>query len=98
MSATLRVSDFRENPRLFPTNLYERVPNMIKVDARQFPVTMHYNKTTSEEYLEQAFRKTVKIHRSLPAGGILVFLTGKKEIQYLEKRLKIELEKSSSNQ
>ena len=46
MSATLRVSDFRENGRLFPSSLFERVPNMIKVDARQFPVTMHYNKTT----------------------------------------------------
>lgn len=27
-----------------------------------------------------------------------MFLTGKKEIQYLEKRLKIELEKSSNQQ
>lgn len=96
MSATLRVSDFRENKRLFPSNLYEKVPNIIKVDARQFPVTQHYNKTTQEDYVEQAFNKVVKIHRSLPAGGILVFLTGKKEIQYLQKRLKIELEKSSS--
>ena len=52
MSATLRVSDFRENPRLFPSNLYQSVPNMIKVDARQFPVTMHYNKTTEEDFLE----------------------------------------------
>lgn len=34
MSATLRVSDFRENRRLFPRNLYENVPNVIKVDAR----------------------------------------------------------------
>ena len=34
MSATLRVQDFRENKRLFPSNMYERVPNVIKVDAR----------------------------------------------------------------
>jgi len=34
MSATLRVQDFRENRRLFPSNMYERVPNVIKVDAR----------------------------------------------------------------
>jgi len=51
-------------------------------------VTTHYNKTTAEDYVEQAFKKTVKIHRSLPSGGILVFLTGKKEILYLEHRLK----------
>lgn len=35
----------------------------------------------------------MKIHRELPAGSILVFLTGKKEIIYLVKRLKIELRK-----
>ena len=80
MSATLRVQDFRENARLFPKNLYQKLPNMVKVDARQFPVTIHYNKTTKEDYAEQAFLKIVKIHKNLPQGGILVFLTGKKEI------------------
>ena len=43
--------------------------------------------------MEEAFKKVVKIHKNLPPGGILVFLTGKKEIQYLQKRLKIELQK-----
>ena len=84
MSATLRVSDFRENVRLFPKNLCEQgPPNFIKVDARQFPVTVHYNKVTREDYEELAFKKVVRIHNSLPYGGILVFLTGKKEIKYL---------------
>lgn len=93
MSATLRVADFRDNARLFPKQLFSRVPNMIKVDARQFEVTQHYNKTTPTDYVEAAFLKVVRIHRNLPAGGILVFLTGKKEILYLQKRLKIEFEK-----
>ena len=70
--------------------MFKQPPNVINVEARQFPVTTHYNKVTSEEYEEQAFRKIVKVHRNLPSGGILVFLTGKKEIQYLEKRLKME--------
>lgn len=94
MSATLRVSDFRDNKQLFPKSLFNRVPKMIKVEARQFPVSQHYNKTTKDDYVEEAFKKIVKIHRNLPAGGILVFLTGKKEIQYLQKRLKIELAKT----
>jgi hypothetical protein len=34
MSATLRVEDFKDNRRLFPKNLYENVPNVVKVDAR----------------------------------------------------------------
>lgn len=52
MSATLRVADFRENPRLFPSSMYKQVPNMIKVEARQFPVTTHYNKVTEDDYVE----------------------------------------------
>jgi len=34
MSATLRVSDFRENIRLFPKNMYSLPPNIINVEAR----------------------------------------------------------------
>ncbi len=83
MSATLRVEDFRDNKRLFPLNK----PPLIKVEARQYPVTIHFNRETKEDYLEEAFKKICKIHKNLPAGGILVFLTGKKEITYICKRL-----------
>uniref|UniRef100_A0A4W4FET9 Activating signal cointegrator 1 complex subunit 3 n=1 Tax=Electrophorus electricus TaxID=8005 RepID=A0A4W4FET9_ELEEL len=64
MSATLRVEDFTENKRLF------RIPPpVIKVEARQFPVTVHFNKRTPmEDYTGEAFR------------GILVFLTGQAEV------------------
>lgn len=54
---------------------------------------MHFSKVTKEDYVEQAFRKVVKIHRTLPQGGVLVFLTGKKEIVYLCKRLQMALKK-----
>jgi len=66
------------------------------VDARQFPVTVHYSKVTKEDYLEEAFKKVVKIHKTLPSGGILVFLTGKKEILYLCKRLQLTFNKRRS--
>ena len=92
MSATLRVEDFRDNKRLFPLNK----PPLIKVEARQYPVTIHFNRETKEDYLEEAFKKICKIHKNLPAGGILVFLTGKKEITYICKRLQIELNKGLS--
>ena len=68
-------------------------PNCIKVAARQYPVTNHYAKVTKTDYVEAAFKKIKKIHETLPAGGILVFLTGKKEINYLCQRLKLELNK-----
>ena len=63
MSATLRVQDFKDNIRLFPKNLFQKPPNFIKVEARQFPVTVHYEKETNEDYVEVAFKKIVKIHK-----------------------------------
>lgn len=64
MSATLRVEDFTENQKLF------RVPPpVVKVDSRQFPVTIHFNKRTPlEDYTGEVFLKTCKIHRMLPPG------------------------------
>ncbi|XP_026176682.1 putative ATP-dependent RNA helicase DHX37 [Mastacembelus armatus] len=84
MSATLRVEDFTENQKLFRTP-----PPVIRVDARQFPVTIHFNKRTPlEDYTGEAFHKTCKIHRMLPPGGILVFLTGQVEVHSLCRRLR----------
>lgn len=85
MSATLRVADFSENPRLFSTP-----PPVLKVEARQFPVAIHFNRRTPYDYQEEAFRKTCKIHRRLPPGAILIFLTGQQEIHHMVRRLKRE--------
>lgn len=85
MSATLRVSDFSENSVLFDTP-----PPVLKVDARQFPVSVHFNKRTAFNYTEEAFRKTCKIHKQLPKGAILIFMTGKAEIVAMVKRLRKE--------
>lgn len=84
MSATLRVEDFTQNQRLFTTP-----PPVIKVESRQFPVTVHFNKRTPlDDYSGECFRKVCKIHRMLPAGGILVFLTGQAEVHALCRRLR----------
>lgn len=85
MSATLRVSDFSENKQLFKTP-----PPILKVDARQYPVSVHFDKRTKFDYLEEAFKKTCKIHRKLPPGGILIFLTGQNEITSMVKKLRAE--------
>ncbi|XP_044296662.1 probable ATP-dependent RNA helicase DHX37 [Varanus komodoensis] len=84
MSATLRVEDFTANQKLFPTP-----PPVIQVDARQFPVAVHFNKRTPlDDYSGECFRKVCKIHRMLPPGGILVFLTGQAEVHSLCRRLR----------
>ncbi|XP_062138311.1 probable ATP-dependent RNA helicase kurz [Drosophila sulfurigaster albostrigata] len=83
MSATLRVSDFTENTRLFKTP-----PPLIKVEARQFPVTVHFQKRTPDDYVAEAYRKTLKIHSQLPEGGILIFVTGQQEVNQLVRKLR----------
>lgn len=85
MSATLRVEDFTLNKALFPVG----VPPVIKVDGRQFKVSVHYNKITPKiDYVSEAYKKICKIHGKLPKGGILVFLTGQQEIQILVAKLR----------
>lgn len=83
MSATLRVTDFSENSTLFPTP-----PPILNVSARQFPVSVHFNRKTEFNYAEEAFKKACKIHSRLPPGAILVFMTGQQEITHMVKRLR----------
>ena len=91
MSATLRVDDFMPNSAR-KIQLFSSKPPLIKVESRQFDVNIHFNrKTPSEEgeYIEEAFKKVCKIHKTLPEGGILVFVTGQDEVKQLMKKLKI---------
>ncbi|CAF4951324.1 unnamed protein product, partial [Rotaria magnacalcarata] len=78
MSATMRIEEFVSNRHLFKLK-----PKIINIDARQFPVTIHFNKQTPKNYINEAFKKVCKIHRQLPSGGILVFVTGQQEVQTL---------------
>ena len=83
MSATLRVEDFTDNRRLFA-----QVPPVIRVESRQFPVVVHFNKRTPDDYLAEAYKKICQIHRRLPEGGILVFVTGQQEVNVLCHKLR----------
>jgi len=84
MSATLRISDFMQNPSLFRHG----APPLVQAEGRQYPVTVHFARRTHRDYLEEAYRKVSRGHRKLPPGGMLVFLTGQNEIRHLSKRLK----------
>jgi ATP-dependent RNA helicase DHX37/DHR1 len=84
MSATLRVDDFAANARLCA-----QPPPVLRVPARQFPVTVHFaRRTPGADYVDTAFRKVCAIHRKLPPGGVLVFLTGQREVEHLAQRLR----------
>ncbi|EMR08041.1 hypothetical protein PNEG_03483 [Pneumocystis murina B123] len=83
MSATLRIDDFINNNKLF-----NPPPVLIKIAARQYPVSIHFSrKTVHLNYVEKSFEIVCKIHRKLPSGAILVFLTGQDEIKYMCKLL-----------
>ncbi|GLA09295.1 putative ATP-dependent RNA helicase DHR1 [Aspergillus niger] len=84
MSATLRISDFTQNPNLFR----QGPPPLVQAQGRQYPVTIHFSRRTHRDYVEEAFRKVSRGHRKLPPGGMLVFMTGQNEIRQLSKRLK----------
>jgi ATP-dependent RNA helicase DHX37/DHR1 len=84
MSATLRISDFTENKRLFRAE----PPPLIKAEGRQYAVVNHFARRTQRDYVEEVYRKVCRGHRKLPKGGMLVFLTGQNEISQLAKRLK----------
>lgn len=87
MSATLRLGDFTDNPALF-----RRPPPTIKIDARQFPVSVRFERITKEDYIDEAVKKIRSVHRQdvSTRGGILVFVTGKREIEILLNKLKDE--------
>lgn len=84
MSATLRVEDFISGRRIF-----HDPPPVIEVPTRQYPVTVHFSKRTEiVDYIGQAFKKVLAIHKRLPQGGILVFVTGQREVQHLCQKLR----------
>lgn len=84
MSATLRISDFMDNPNLFRGG----PPRWLKAEGRQYPVSIHFARRTHRDYLEEVFQKICRGHKKLPSGGMLVFLTGQNEITALAKRLR----------
>ena len=59
-------------------------PALLLVRARQFPVTNHFaRETVHADYVSAARKKVLAIHRKLPPGGILVFVTGQREVEQL---------------
>ncbi|KAH7815612.1 putative DEAD/DEAH box helicase [Monocercomonoides exilis] len=77
MSATLQVEQFTQNRRLFPFEI-----PIIRIPGRQYPITIHFSRVTPPhtEYINSVINKVGQIHTKLPPGNVLVFLTGKEEV------------------
>ena len=76
MSATMRIHDFTEN-----TKLFNMPPPMINVPARMYPIVVHFNQITPQDYISSVVQKVAEIHHTYPPGNILCFLTGQKEVE-----------------
>ncbi len=63
-------------------------PPCVKVEGREFKVTRHNVRRTPDDYLTSALKKTCQIHKDLPEGGILVFVTGQQEVNCLVRKLR----------
>ena len=78
MSATLRMTDFVKNRAFFSTPTTP--PCVVQISNRMHPVIVHYERTTMDDYISEAVAKVRLIHKTLPQGSILVFVTGKAEV------------------
>ena len=59
MSATMRIDEFIGNRHLFKLK-----PKIININVRQFPVTVHFNKQTPKNYIEEAYKKVSHTRRT----------------------------------
>ncbi|KAI6861427.1 ATP dependent RNA helicase [Hortaea werneckii] len=59
----------------------QKTARIVSIEGRAFPVDVHYLTDPCEDYLERAVHTVFDIHTSEPAGDILVFLTGRDEIE-----------------
>ena len=51
------------------------------IPGRTFQVNYHYGKSTPEDYVDAAVKKTIEVHLQYPQGDILVFMTGQEDIE-----------------
>ncbi|EGG20936.1 vacuolar protein sorting-associated protein 13 family protein [Cavenderia fasciculata] len=87
MSATLDAELF--------SNYFNKAP-ILYIEGRQFPVRVYYTEETQKDYVDAALVTVLQIHvneknddQDGNGGDILVFLTGREEIEALE-RLMVE--------
>ncbi|KAK3046413.1 hypothetical protein LTR09_012105 [Extremus antarcticus] len=55
--------------------------SIVSIEGRAFPVDIHYLSDPCEDYVERAIKTIFDIHASEPEGDILLFLTGREEIE-----------------
>ncbi|KAH9291995.1 hypothetical protein KI387_042817 [Taxus chinensis] len=78
-SATLDAEKF--------SDYFDGAP-IFKIPGRRFPVEIHYTRSPEADHLKAAVAMVCQIHLTEQAGDILVFFTGREEIEVAEGILK----------
>ncbi|KAI0882409.1 P-loop containing nucleoside triphosphate hydrolase protein [Annulohypoxylon maeteangense] len=85
-SATLQAEDFlnffsdQSEKQDSSDGEKNEIGSIISLEGRMYPVDTLYLETPAEDYVEKAISTVFDIHTQEPEGDILVFLTGREEI------------------
>ena len=79
------------------TSARDTIGRIVSIEGRAFPVDIHYLTTPCENYLTTAINTIFEIHASEPEGDILVFLTGRSEIESALQRIADRLHTTTSS-
>ncbi|RAL00270.1 putative ATP dependent RNA helicase [Aspergillus ibericus CBS 121593] len=86
-SATLQAEDFLRffagedfNSEAESGEIGGKVGRIISLEGRMYPVDMLFLESPAEEYVERAVKTVFDIHLQEAEGDVLVFLTGREEI------------------
>ncbi|WVW83262.1 hypothetical protein I302_105281 [Kwoniella bestiolae CBS 10118] len=84
-SATIDAEDFLEyfNTNADGSDRSKDDATIVSLEGRMFPVEVCYLKEPCSDYAEAAVQTVFDIHMKEPAGDVLVFLTGREEIDQM---------------
>ena len=78
MSATLEAEKFSQ---------YFNDAKILYIEGRQFPVQVYYTIKPQTDYVHSAITTVIQLHEEQDDGDILVFLTGREEIESMQELL-----------
>ncbi|KAF9586519.1 hypothetical protein BGW38_003205 [Lunasporangiospora selenospora] len=81
LDAEAFASFFSTNPT--PKDSSKDNTTILSVQGRMYPVDIHYLAESCPDYMERAIQTVFDIHTKEPSGDILVFMTGREEIEYI---------------
>lgn len=86
-SATLQAEDFlnfftKTSEESQPDAKHKSKGTIISLEGRTHPIDILYLESPAEDYVEKAISTVLDIHAKEQKGDILVFLTGREEIEY----------------